>query len=225
VHGVDPATGAPALLAAGLTGRAARRLAARLRTDGWVADAERDAWGWFDLGWLAVGVLVGGLLLSLPGAAAGLLGMWSWRLAVVRADLAGALPPVSIPLPPAVAPPGAEEAVTAGLLLLLAALILPFSPWIAAGMVLAVCGLATWTLRRRIASPGDDLSRARLETLLADARRLLEARPLPLDRALGLEGEVWELERAWRVGEVPVDLAIARAEVLRRRAERGDPSP
>ncbi len=225
VHGIDPATGAPAAFASRLSGRKAQKLVSRLRAEGWTAVATREAWGGTDLVWLVLGFAVGGALLSAPGAIAGLLGAWSWRLSTTRPELSAALPPVTVPLPPLVAQPGAEEAVLAGLLLLAAAATLPFVPWIAAALVLAVVGFAVWSRHRPIRSVEGDLARGRLEVLLVDSRRLLETRALSLDDALAVEGELWAIEGAWRRGEVTVEAAIVRAEQVHRRAGRRDPMP
>ncbi|MEQ1505264.1 MAG: serine/threonine-protein kinase, partial [Myxococcota bacterium] len=59
VWGTYPATQAPAVVATGMSRRAAHRLATRLRAEGWQVRGVRTTFGWRDLGWIAAGAVVG----------------------------------------------------------------------------------------------------------------------------------------------------------------------
>ena len=217
VHGIDSATKAPALFAAGLSRRRSRDLVERLRAEGWEAQATREALSGGDLVAIGVASAVGGVVIPVLGA---FLAAWfvSRELSArCRPDLRVALPVLRAAMPPRRIAPGTEYAVTAGLLLLIASFLLWLSPvWALIPLALvALVILAAISGRRR------DLVReaagARVETAVAECRRALEFRARPLDEALALQGELETVEREWHAGG-DGDAVLARAEALLVRA-------
>ncbi|MCB9688527.1 MAG: serine/threonine protein kinase [Alphaproteobacteria bacterium] len=210
VHGIDPGTGARALVATDLSRRSARRLLRHLRGQGWQVAAHPEALGWGDLALIGASTLVFGVLLPLVGAP---LGAWlAWRYGTARTfpGLRRALPPLSVPLPPRELPAGAETAVVAGLLLLVAGLLLGLQTWAAVVPLALLVALAGWSWGRRAADPAGAAEAEHVRTALAETRWLIDHHAGGLDEALALTGEVGELEGAWLEGTENARRVLAR---------------
>ncbi len=199
VHGIDPATGARALVAAGLSRSAARELLANLRGHGWSVAAHPEAVGWRDA--LIVLLLAGALGVALPvvGLPLGAWLGWSWASARTFPSLRRALPAVTTPVPPRVLPTGNETAVMAGVLLLAAGVLLALQSWAALLPIALLVALAVWSSRaRRAVDPAVVAEEAHLRAAVAEARLLVDGRPRGLDDALAVTGEIGALEAVWR---------------------------
>jgi len=199
VHGIDLGTGARCRVRAGVSRRRALTLVARLRAEGWEVQADREALVAVDLVFPVAGALIGGLAVPVVGAPLGAIVGLLARAQGCRPELAG-LPPVRTPVPP-VAVTASEPAVVAGILLLVAAAVALWLPWGAAVLLAAVLAFAVWAVRRPPPPPSPDPGAAWIEAQAASLRALLDRSRLPLDRALGFEGELRAIEDSWRVGE------------------------
>ncbi|HHO54558.1 MAG TPA: serine/threonine protein kinase [Deltaproteobacteria bacterium] len=219
VHGIDPQTGGPAVIRGGLSRRAARKLVARLSSEGWRVQADREALGSRDVLWVALLTAVGGLAVPLVGVLPALWVSVRWRGHRVRPELRRVLPPISVPIPPRVAPTGNETAVVAGMLLLLTALTLVVWPLGALLPALLVGLLAAWSLRAAPIDPADAARRGHVVAALADLRATVASRALTLDEVLSLTGEVDALEAAWRSGEIEADTLLIEVDRLSHRVE------
>ena len=224
VHGTDPATGAPALVLAGLGRRRARALVRRLRVQGWEVRADREGLGLRDFAWITAFAFLVGLVLPLIGLPIGALLAASWRSQGARPRLREALPRVQAPVPPREVPGGTEHAAFAGLMLLVAAGLLVVWPELAVipGVLFLFVLVDAWRIRRRDRTPR--VTHGRLATVLAETRHLLERRPLDLDRQLTLQGELEALEADWQGGQIEAQRAVERAEEVLERA-LADTSP
>lgn len=216
VHGRDPATGLPGVIAQGLGRRAARGLARRLGEAGWSVEATREALDGRDgldvLGAAALGTVL------LPGVGGPLAAWWTYRHLAqqVRPGLSTSLPRIVTPAPPREAPPHVEYAVTAALLSFATAGTMLFSSLLAAfpGLLLVVVLLA-WS-RATPRSPERAAAEARLEAALADAERRLSG--ATSDAALVVLGELATIRRDRAAGRVSLDAAVLRAESAAARA-------
>lgn len=217
VHGVDPATGGPAVVQAGLSRRRAVDLVRRLRREGWTVNATREALGGGDLVVVLLAALAGGWLVPVLGAPLfAVLALWQLS-ATCRPEIRDALPAARAPVPPRRLASGTEYYVTAGLLLLIAAALVWWWPAaaIAPLVLLAPVVWGLWRLepvdRARVAAD----ARARLA--FDEVRRRIAGAGRPIDEALALEGELHALEQAWRRGDGG-DEVVTRAEALMVRA-------
>ncbi len=215
VHGRDPATGGPVVIRAGVSRRAANELVERLDAHGWTATTDREALGLGDLGVMAVASVVGGVILPFVGAPIALGLALRWRAAELRPQLRDALATPATAVPPRQVSPGADAAILAGLLMLTTAAAMVW--WPVAALVpaasLALLLVVSWRARLPDAAL---LARAgRVAAALADLRGLLERPGLPLDRCLGVLGELEALEHGWRQGDVAGDELLVRTHELR----------
>jgi hypothetical protein len=60
--------------------------------------------------------------------------------------------------------------------------------------------------------------RGRIDTALAEAASMIEAREIDLDTSLALQGEYQEVEQGWRTGALKADEALVRVDELVARA-------
>jgi hypothetical protein len=218
VHGTDPLTGRPVLVASRMSRRGARRLASRLRAEGWDVVARRESLGLLEGASIAAAFAVGFVVVPVLGGL--LLGGVAWVLLTRRCapDLEAALPPPTTPVPPREVPAGTEHAVALGLLFLALAWSLEGPAWLAVPLLAGVAWLVADATRRVVESPAARLTRARLEAQLAVARARVDAVPGVSDQALALLGEIEALQLAFSAGEIDADGAILAAEAIVRRA-------
>jgi hypothetical protein len=215
IHGIDPGTGAPAVIAQDLSRRGAKRLLKRLREEGWQVRGTRQAFDAWDLLWILFLTLSSGLMLTPLVLPLVLVAAVRWRAEVVRPGICTALPPVSVPVPPRRAPPGAESAVVGGLLMLATALLLVWWPPLAALPALLLVMLVASSVRPPKA-PAEQVARqGRVMSAFAELRTMLSTRALQLEDALGLEGELEQLEADWKGGRLDSDLVLVRVDSLR----------
>lgn len=218
VHGRDPHTGGPAVIRAGLSRRGARALVRRLTDEGWQVEASKEALDLVDLGWAGFGGFVAAWLIPLVGWIVAIPLILRFRSAPVRDRIRETLPVVRAPLPARRLPPGNEVAVAAGLLLMA---MLP-SSLLFPPLLLPIVACLAWLAWTSWKPPGDPVAErartGRIETALAEAVALIEARELDLDTNLGLYGEWARLDHAWRRGGADSDRILADAEDLVRRA-------
>lgn len=217
VHGIDPATGGPAVIRADLRAARARQLVERLRGEGWEVRATRVGLGRGDLAWIALAALVGWFAIPFVGGPLGAVAAAYLLSQRCHPGIREALPPARAALPPVELARGSEYAVSAGLLMMLGALLLWLWP-AAAAVPLGLCAVVLVAAIR--AAPRDvaeDAGRARVETAIASVRRALGASALPLDDGLALQGELEAIERDWRGGSASTDDALSRSEDLSRR--------
>lgn len=213
VHGVDPGTGAPAVVRADLSKRRAHELVEHLRSRGWSVQATQEALGGRDVLWIGLMGALGGLVVPMLGFVPAALMAGVWRSRRVDANVRNALPALSVPLPPASGSPGGSL-VVAGLLLLATAVGLVAWPEVAA---VPAGVLVVWALLalRKPAEPPAVAPTTRVERALYDTRGRLDQVPLALDTALGIAGAVDAMEAAWRVGD------LSEVEILAELAEVG----
>ncbi|MEZ4236564.1 MAG: hypothetical protein R3F59_10490 [Myxococcota bacterium] len=225
VHGIDPVTGAPALVRSGLSKAQAKALLARLRADGWQVRGIREAFGWRDLTWIAGCTLVGALLLPVVGSVPALFFAARWRAEGVRPGIGVALPPVAARVPRRPPQTGSETTVVVGLLLLTAAVCLLWWPPLAVVPLVLLVAMLGWSMRPAPA-PAEVIARqGHVQASLARARSLLDARvDLGTDLLLGLAGEVDALESGWRTGEVDADRLLVQVDELLLRVPAAAPS-
>lgn len=218
VHGVDPGTGAPAIVRSGLSKSQAKALLRRLRADGWQVRGVRDAFGWRDVGFVMVLALLVGTVLPLIGVLPAVWFGMLWRAETVRPSVVGALPPVSVPVPQKAIASGSESGVAAGLLLLLLAASLAWWPIAALvpAVLLLILAMGTWRATRN--DPGQVAREGRVSAALAELRTVLDTRPLLIEDALGLTGEVDRLESDWIGGQIDADRVLVRVDDLLERA-------
>jgi eukaryotic-like serine/threonine-protein kinase len=207
VHGIDPVTGGPALVRAGLSKRQARSLLARLRAEGWQVRGVREAFAWRDLLWIAAFTILGAVVLPVVGAFPAAWFATRWRAEGIRPRVARALPAVQAHVPPRVMSSGSETAVVVGLLLLATAVSLLWWPPAALVPAALVVALMASSVRPPQASPEVIARQGNVQAALARLRAMLEsseaptpASPTESDLALGLAGEVDALESEWRGG-------------------------
>ena len=213
VHGLDPGTGARALVAKDLSRRRADRLVAHLRREGWVVRKSRAAFELRDLLFMIGGAVASSLLLTPLALPFGLLAARQWRASSVRPSLLTALPPVSVPLPPRRAAAGVESAVVGGLLLLATAASLAWWPPLALVFGSLLVLLAISSVRSR-PDEGTLARDGRVEAAFVEIRTLLSAREIDLDRSLSIEGELQALERQWKGDKIATDPILAALERL-----------
>lgn len=216
VHGTDPATGGPALVAAGMGKRRARALVKRLREQGWDVRADPEGLGLADLAWIVALGLAAGAALPVLGIVLGLYVGTRWRSDRTRPRLRRALPPVEAAVPPRKVAAGTEQAIFAGLMLLVGAALLAWWPELAVVPALLFLVVLVDGLRVRRRDHAERAARGRLATVLAEARHALEHRVSEPDRQLALQGELEALER--EAPRLPREAAIGRAEELLARA-------
>jgi hypothetical protein len=215
IHGVDPGTGAPAVIAQDLSHRSAKRLLKRLRAEGWQVKGTRQAFDTGDLLWVLALTGLSALVLTPLVLPLVLVLTVRWRAHAVRPHLCTALPPVSVPVPPRRAAPGAESAVVGGLLMLATAALLAWWPPLAALPALLLVMLVISSVRAPSA-PAEQVARqGRVTSAFAELRTMLSTRALQLEDALGLEGELEQLEADWRGGRLDSDLVLVRVDTLR----------
>lgn len=225
VYGVDPGTGAPAVVRTGLSKKQARALLRHLRAEGWQVRGVREAFGWRDLSFLAALVALGAVFLPLIGAIPALWFGLRWRADTVRPFLASALPPVSVPVPPKIVAAGTESAVIGGILLLLMAASLAWWPVAALvpAVLLALLIGSSWRSVR--VDPEQVARQGRVAAALAELRTVLDTRPLLLEEELGLAGEADMLESDWHGGRIDADRVLIRVDDLLDRASHGPSGP
>lgn len=214
VHGTDPLSGRPALVRASLTRRRARRLHDHLTSSGWDVQLSREALDSRDLLLAGAVGLVGAVVVPVVGSALFFVVAWL-RSRGVRVRLRRDLPVARAPVPPRELPGGREEALVGGILLLLTAALLALYPLAAIVPGVLALGLVVLTLTRRRHGLHDQAADARLRGLMTETRQRIDASGLPLDRRLGLEGEVGSLERDWTSGALERDAVLLRLESLR----------
>jgi hypothetical protein len=203
VHGVDPVGGGAALIRARLTRGEALRLTRRLEGEGWTARAERVALAPNDLLWTLGAGALGAIILPVIGAP---LFAWTalrWRSGRLRSELPQVLPLVRAPLPPVKLQSG-EGLIVAGLAMWFAAVVWWFSPWLALAPLLLAGALVARAMRSR-EDPALIARRTRVLGSFEVARRQIEARSLPVDRALGLVGALDALQGEWEDGRATDD--------------------
>ncbi len=215
VHGTDPSTGGPALLAKDLSRGRARSLARQLRSQGWEAAADKEGIGGRDLAFILGPSAVAGLLFPVFGAIASALVLTLYVSSTCRPAIRERLPSSVTPLPDAALAVDRGEMVAIGLLMLFTALWLVVFPPVglmAAGL-LALVFLERWRTRE---TPVEvEVARARTIAALSDARLAIEASDLDLDAALARQGEIEAIEASWRRGDLPPEAARKRAAELR----------
>ncbi len=214
VHGIDPATGAPALIEASLSKGAARALAGRLRDDGWDVRAEKVALGLRDLVATAGLALVLGLIFPFFGAPFGAgLGLVV-ASSSTRPAVLDALPPVKATIPFSSRPPGYWLVALTGLLMIATAAGMVFFP--PAGLSMAVLLLVVvWSQGQPDDQIGQRAADARVEAALTEGRMAIDAQGLGLDEELSLHGDLGRIEAQWRSGATDVDRAVAQCEAFR----------
>jgi len=218
VHGVDPGTGGPAVVQAGLGRRAARRLRDRLRGEGWEVEASKEALDWIDLSWaILLGICFGLAIPAVGFFIGGALGL-RWRSAGLRTRIRGALPELSVAVPARRLPAGSEYAVSAGLLMLVIGALLWWWPVLAL-FPTGLLGVVVWmSLTHSGADPHLRAERGRVATVLAEIAAMIEGHQHALEDALQLQGELLELERRFASEEMGCEEVLIRARMLRERA-------
>ena len=218
VHGTDPGTGGPAVIRHSLSASAARRLAERLRSEGWMVQAEREALSASDGLWFALAAVVGAWLVPLLGAVPAVAMAVVWRSRFTRPQIRKALPAVSVHLPEEPAPPGQRQALAASALLLLAAGLVWFAPALALVPAVLLVGLAALGHQTANEAPADAARRAHIQAAFAEVRGLIEDRES--DEVLGIAGAVDALEGAWQLGDLDGDSVLVRIDRLHKEAAR-----
>jgi hypothetical protein len=221
VHGIDPLTGARSLVRAGLNRRAAYALSARLSLAGWEVDASRDGLELKDLAWIAAGAAAGSFFVAPIGTLLGAACALHWRRQGVRPQLRSALPTITAKVPEELPADGSEGGVTVGLLLLGLAASLVFWPPAALPLALYLGVLSVSAWRSRQADPAQLALTGRVETALAEVEVLVEQHRGDLDAQLALQGELNQLEKAWRMDAAPPRQLIDDIEALGCRARIG----
>jgi hypothetical protein len=218
IHGTDPGTGGPSIVATDMSKKRAKRLAAHLQEQGWSVDIAKEALGGRDLLWAGAFALVGSFLVPVIGTLLGLLVGLKWRSSRCRPQLREALPTVSAPLPPRELGWGTEYAVAAGSLLLVAAILLNYWPVMALVPLFLVALVAWMAWRGRPRDITSEALRGRVETLAAEVRGAIERSCNSLDESLALQGELEALELDFRSGSATGDQVLLRLESLHGRA-------
>jgi hypothetical protein len=225
VHGIDPASGAPAIVRVGLSGGAARSLVEQLTQEAWKVRADKEGLSVGDLAFVTLFAIVGGLFIPVVGGVLG--GMWAWwlRSRAVRPRLRHVLPICQASIPPRRLVPGTEYAVVVGVALLMTATLMSVgTSWaIVPGAVAVMLTVASWRITGR--DVADEASRARVAMELEQLRLEVGTRRYDLDETLGLLGEIDELERACRTGRLDSDELLVAIAQLRVRVTAGASSP
>ncbi len=217
VHGTDPDTGGPALVAARLSKRRALALSRRLRAQGWEVRADPEGLSGEDLLAILLVGLVLGVVLPVIGFFFGAWAIARGRSTRARPGLSRSLPPVRARVPPRVVASGTEHALVAGALLLVSAVLLALEPLAALVPVVLLVALIVGTWRQRRRDAAADLLRARVEGALDEARLALEEHAMPLDASLSMLGELEAAEMAWRAGRTTPDAVLHTTESVRVR--------
>ena len=218
VHGIDPGTGGPSVIRAGLNHSRALGLQRRLAVDGWNVKVAKEALDWVDLLWVLALAGVFGVAIPAVGALLGAGLALRWRSAATRPEIRAALPPLSVALPAREMAPGSEYVVTAGLLLLVTGFLLWWWPVLALGPIALLGLLARISLADRATDIGRRAEQGRIATVFAEIAATIEGHAHDLDGALALQGELLELERDWASADIEADEILVRARSLRLRA-------
>jgi eukaryotic-like serine/threonine-protein kinase len=218
VHGIDPSTGGPVLVASDLTQRRAKRLARHLHEEGWRIRASRVAMSGRDIVTILWVTAALGLVLPFFGVPLGAWVGWRWRAKDVHPDLPQALPPPTTPIPPRRIAWATEYAVAAGVLLVAAGVLLKLFPLFAIVPLVLAAWIGVSAMRAFPVSAQAKAWRGRIDLHLSLARRAIQDSELGLDEALALQGELQAAEREIRDGDLAGDRAIAVVEALHQRA-------
>ena len=139
----------------------------------------------------------------------------------MRPQLRSALPTITAKVPEELPADGSEGGVTVGLLLLGLAASLVFWPPAALPLALYLGVLSVSAWRSRQADPAQLALTGRVETALAEVEVLVEQHRGDLDAQLALQGELNQLEKAWRMDAAPPRQLIDDIEALGCRARIG----